>query len=71
MRRLHIYLYILLRAEPVCVLQGNARSLAAGQSRTHIVFSLPASTIRLPWVRGQLKWVAWLAQLAVEADSRR
>jgi len=32
MRRLHIYLYILLRAEPVCVLQGNQRSLARRRS---------------------------------------
>jgi hypothetical protein len=24
---------------------------------THIVFPLPASTIRLLWVRGRLKWV--------------
>jgi hypothetical protein len=40
-----------------------ASAVAAAQEEgtigaTHLVFSLPVSTIRLLWVRGRLKWVA-------------
>ena len=39
--------------------QGMALGRAPGVAgATHIVFSLPVSTIRLLWVRGRLKWVA-------------